>query len=238
MNGKRRRAWLLQPRFDGECHASSDRRPGGRTATGKSCLFLATAAFTMMMGDFITLSQLNLPVKIVVFNNGSLGFVAMEMKAGGYLDTGTDLEKSKFCRHGERDGHQRDTRGKLRRCRRGAASASIIQTGAGRCRHRKTELVMPPKIKRNKPRALASNMLKPSSMPSDERSNSLAHEPAEVRKKKKTVKEPRFRDLAFVLRCSGLRRCLLCLRKPPGFHIPCGRRCPVSLWAGKTWRYA
>lgn len=48
--------------------------------------------FTMMMGDFITLSQLNLPVKIVVFNNGSLGFVAMEMKAGGYLDTGTDLE--------------------------------------------------------------------------------------------------------------------------------------------------
>ncbi|MEJ2410681.1 MAG: ubiquinone-dependent pyruvate dehydrogenase [Novosphingobium sp.] len=53
--------------------------------------------FTMMMGDFISLSQLNLPVKIVLFNNGSLGFVAMEMKAGGYLDTGTDLQNPDFA---------------------------------------------------------------------------------------------------------------------------------------------
>jgi pyruvate dehydrogenase (quinone) len=53
--------------------------------------------FTMMMGDFITLSQLDLPVKVVVYNNGSLGFVAMEMKAGGYLDTGTDLKNPDFA---------------------------------------------------------------------------------------------------------------------------------------------
>nr|WP_314433772.1 ubiquinone-dependent pyruvate dehydrogenase [uncultured Brevundimonas sp.] len=53
--------------------------------------------FTMMMGDFISLSQLKLPVKIVVFNNGSLGFVAMEMKAAGFLDTGTDLKNPNFA---------------------------------------------------------------------------------------------------------------------------------------------
>ena len=53
--------------------------------------------FTMMMGDFLSLSQLNLPVKVVVFNNGTLGFVAMEMKAGGYLDTGTDLQNPDFA---------------------------------------------------------------------------------------------------------------------------------------------
>jgi pyruvate dehydrogenase (quinone) len=53
--------------------------------------------FTMLMGDFITLMQLGLPVKVIVYNNGSLGFVAMEMKAGGYLDTNTDLKNPDFA---------------------------------------------------------------------------------------------------------------------------------------------
>lgn len=50
----------------------------------------------MMMGDFLSLLQLDLPVKVVVSNNGSLSFVAMEMKAGGYLDSGTDLHNPDF----------------------------------------------------------------------------------------------------------------------------------------------
>jgi len=40
--------------------------------------------FAMLMGDFLTLVQQKLPVKIVVFNNGTLGFVALEMKASGF----------------------------------------------------------------------------------------------------------------------------------------------------------
>ena len=44
--------------------------------------------FTMLMGDLLTLVQHKLPVKVVVFNNGSLGFVELEMKAAGYLETG------------------------------------------------------------------------------------------------------------------------------------------------------
>ena len=47
--------------------------------------------FTMMMGDFISLVQLGLPVKVVVLNNGTLGFVEMEMKACGFLDVGCEL---------------------------------------------------------------------------------------------------------------------------------------------------
>jgi pyruvate dehydrogenase (quinone) len=43
---------------------------------------------TMMMGEFVTL-QTNLPVKIIVLNNGTLGFVELEMKASGVLDPGT-----------------------------------------------------------------------------------------------------------------------------------------------------
>jgi len=53
--------------------------------------------FTMLMGDLITLTQMKLPVKIVVFNNGVLGFVALEMKAAGFVDTNVDLENPDFA---------------------------------------------------------------------------------------------------------------------------------------------
>ena len=53
--------------------------------------------FTMMMGDMLTAVQQKLPIKIILFNNSSLGFVAMEMKAGGYLDTATDLHNPDFA---------------------------------------------------------------------------------------------------------------------------------------------
>jgi pyruvate dehydrogenase (quinone) len=53
--------------------------------------------FTMMMGDFITLSQLGLKTKIVVLNNGSLAFIEMEMKASGFLDTGCELKNPNFA---------------------------------------------------------------------------------------------------------------------------------------------
>jgi pyruvate dehydrogenase (quinone) len=53
--------------------------------------------FTMMMGEFVTLLQTKLPVKIVVLNNGTLGFVEMEMKATGFLDTDVDLTNPNFA---------------------------------------------------------------------------------------------------------------------------------------------
>lgn len=53
--------------------------------------------FSMLMGDFISLAQLKLPVKIVIYDNASLGFVAMEMKSAGYLDIGTDLHNPDFA---------------------------------------------------------------------------------------------------------------------------------------------
>ena len=53
--------------------------------------------FAMLMGDLITLTQMKLPVKVVIFNNGVLGFVALEMKAAGYVETGTDLKNPDFA---------------------------------------------------------------------------------------------------------------------------------------------
>jgi pyruvate dehydrogenase (quinone) len=53
--------------------------------------------FAMLMGDLLTIRQLNLPVKIVIFNNGLLGFVDIEMKASGFLPTGTRLDNPNFA---------------------------------------------------------------------------------------------------------------------------------------------
>jgi len=50
-----------------------------------------------MMGDFITLTQMGLPVKVIVLNNGTLGFVEMEMRASGFPDAGCDLRNSDFA---------------------------------------------------------------------------------------------------------------------------------------------
>lgn len=60
--------------------------------------------FTMMMGEMLTLKQLNLPAKVFVFNNGDLGFIAMEMKASGYLDYATHLQNPNFATMAESVG--------------------------------------------------------------------------------------------------------------------------------------
>ncbi|WP_062208369.1 ubiquinone-dependent pyruvate dehydrogenase [Aureimonas sp. AU12] len=51
---------------------------------------------TMLMGDMLTAVQMNLPIKIVVFNNSTLGFVEMEQKAAGYVDTNVSLKNPDF----------------------------------------------------------------------------------------------------------------------------------------------
>ena len=60
--------------------------------------------FTMMMGEFVTLIQTGLPVKIVVLNNGTLGFVELEMKANGFVDVGCDLKNPNFAAMAEAMG--------------------------------------------------------------------------------------------------------------------------------------
>ncbi|MHA6203439.1 thiamine pyrophosphate-dependent enzyme [Dyella soli] len=50
----------------------------------------------MLFGELLTAVQENLPVKIVVFDNGKLGFVEIEQKAEGMLDTFTHLKNPNF----------------------------------------------------------------------------------------------------------------------------------------------
>lgn len=60
--------------------------------------------FSMLMGEVLTLIQQKLPIKVVIFNNGALGFVEMEMHAGGMLDYATNLTNPNFAAMAEAIG--------------------------------------------------------------------------------------------------------------------------------------
>ena len=53
--------------------------------------------FSMLMGDFLTLVQYDLPVKVVLFNNSSLGMVELEMLVAGLPSYGTTNQNPDFA---------------------------------------------------------------------------------------------------------------------------------------------
>ncbi len=65
----------------------------GRTVVSLS----GDGGLSMLLGELLTLRQHALPVKVVVFNNGALGFVELEMKAAGLLEYATDLVGADFA---------------------------------------------------------------------------------------------------------------------------------------------
>jgi pyruvate dehydrogenase (quinone) len=52
---------------------------------------------SMLLGDLITLRDLNLPVKVIVFNNSCLGMVKLEMLVAGLPDADVDLTPVDFA---------------------------------------------------------------------------------------------------------------------------------------------
>ena len=58
----------------------------------------------MLMGDLLTLRQVRLPVKVIVFKNNALAFVELEMKAAGIIEFATDLHNPDFAKMAEAAG--------------------------------------------------------------------------------------------------------------------------------------
>ncbi|MDN6499371.1 MAG: thiamine pyrophosphate-dependent enzyme, partial [Yaniella sp.] len=58
----------------------------------------------MMLGELLTVREHNLPVKIVVYNNSSLNFIELEMKAGGFVPFATDLQNPDYGKVAEAMG--------------------------------------------------------------------------------------------------------------------------------------
>ena len=96
MNGRRRLvgSWVHGSMANAMAHAiGAQASQKGRQVVSMS----GDGGFAMLMGDLITLTQMKLPVKVVIFNNGVLGFVALEMKAAGFIETGVDLQNPDFA---------------------------------------------------------------------------------------------------------------------------------------------
>jgi pyruvate dehydrogenase (quinone) len=103
MNGKRR---LIGSFWHGSMANAMPQAIGAQiTFPGRQVISLSgDGGFTMLMGDFLSLVQLGLPVKVVVFNNGALGFIEIEQKSSGFLDTGTSLKNPNFAAMAEAVG--------------------------------------------------------------------------------------------------------------------------------------
>jgi pyruvate dehydrogenase (quinone) len=103
MNGKRR---LLGSFWHGSMANAMAQAIGAQAAyPGRQVISLSgDGGFTMLMGDFISLTQLKLPVKVVVFNNGALGFIELEQKSTGFLEFGTELANPNFAAMAETIG--------------------------------------------------------------------------------------------------------------------------------------
>ncbi|KZV14805.1 acetolactate synthase 1, chloroplastic-like [Dorcoceras hygrometricum] len=101
----------------------------------------------MLLGDLLTAIQEKLPIKVVVYDNSSLGFVEMEQKVDGLLDSYTDLHNPDFARVAEAIGfHGRrvEQAGELE----DAVRDLLAQPGPALLdvKVNRYELVMPPKV--------------------------------------------------------------------------------------------
>jgi pyruvate dehydrogenase (quinone) len=103
MNGHRR---LLGSFTHGSMANALPQAIGAQSAfPGRQVISLSgDGGLAMLLGELLTLRQLKLPVKLVVFNNGTLGFVELEMKAAGLLDFATDLVNPNFAQLAESAG--------------------------------------------------------------------------------------------------------------------------------------
>jgi pyruvate dehydrogenase (quinone) len=66
--------------------------------------FCGDGGMSMLLGDLITIVQYKLPVKIIVFNNRSLGMVKLEMEVAGIPDLETDMLNPDFTKIAEAMG--------------------------------------------------------------------------------------------------------------------------------------
>lgn len=96
MNGRRR---LLGSFIHGSMACAMPQAIGAQLAApGRQVIAMSgDGGISMLLGDLLTLHQLNIPVKVVVFRNDALSFVELEMKASGFLDFGVELKNPEFA---------------------------------------------------------------------------------------------------------------------------------------------
>lgn len=96
VNGKRR--LLFSANHGSMANALAQALGAQAAAPGRQVISLSgDGGFSMSMGDLLSLRQLKLPVKVVIVDNSELGFVALEQKAGGFVDTNVHYDNPDFA---------------------------------------------------------------------------------------------------------------------------------------------
>jgi pyruvate dehydrogenase (quinone) len=160
MNGKRR---LLGSFLHGSMANAMPQAIGAQFALPDRQVISMSGdgGFGMLMGDLLTVRQSKLPIKIVIFNNGLLGFVDIEMKAGGFLPTGTRLDNPNFASmaeamgiYGARVEDPRELKATIATAfaHKGPAVIDVLTD--------RQELVMPPEIKIEQAKGFSLWMIK------------------------------------------------------------------------------
>jgi len=100
MNGKRR---LLGSFNHGSMANALPQAIGAQVSyPGRQVVSLSgDGGLGMLMGELLTLRQVNAPVKVIVYQNDVLSFVELEMKAVGMISFGTDLVNPDFAKLAE-----------------------------------------------------------------------------------------------------------------------------------------
>lgn len=160
MNGKRR---LIGSFWHGSMANAMPQALGAQAAFPRRQVISLSGdgGFSMLMGDLLSLRQLKLPVKIIILNNGTLGFVELEQKATGFVDFGTGLDNPDFAAMAEAVGI---------RGIRITDPATVERDIAAALAHdgpvvvdavvERMELAMPPKIKADMAKGFTLYMLK------------------------------------------------------------------------------
>jgi len=101
----------------------------------------------MLLGDLLTAVQEKIPIKVVVYNNSTLGFVELEMKVEGLLNAYTDLENPDFAKLAEVVGF-RGWRVERNEDLEASVIAFLAHPGPGLLdvKVNRMELVMPPQV--------------------------------------------------------------------------------------------
>ena len=115
---------------------------------GRQVIALAgDGGISMLLGDLLTAVQEKLPIKVVVYNNGSLNFVELEQKVEGLLDNYTNLVNPDFGKLAEAIGWRGWTVARAADLE-GAVRAFLAEPGPALLDVHTTprELVMPPEV--------------------------------------------------------------------------------------------
>jgi pyruvate dehydrogenase (quinone) len=160
MNGKRR---LIGSFWHGSMANAMPQAIGAQCAYPNRQVISMSGdgGFSMLMGDFLTLAQVGLPVKVVVFNNSALGFIELEQKSTGFINTGTDFKNPNFAAMAEAVGVRGIRIERPDDVRRGIAEALdhdgpvLVDAVVNRM-----ELAMPPKVQVEMAKGFSVYMLK------------------------------------------------------------------------------